>query len=252
MEQFSLFDYMRSPFKITNKIRIIELFAGYGSQSMALERLGADYEIWRVVEFDKYAIDSYNAIHQTNFSTIDIKDVKGADLSISERNKYTYLLTYSFPCTDISVAGQMMGMAEDSGTRSSLLWEVKRILTECKELNALPDVLLMENVPAIISPINKPHYQKWLDFLDSLGYSSYNQILNASDYGVAQNRERMFCVSLLGDYNYKFPTPMELTKCMEDYFEELTEEQALQLVVKGEKARDLLIKLDEKGELAKL
>lgn len=98
----------------------------------------------------------------------------------------------------------MQGMAEDSNTRSSLLWQVKRILSELNETDSLPQVLLMENVPAIISPINKPHYQKWLDFLDSLGYSSYNQILNGCDYGVAQNRERMFCVSLLGDYNYNF------------------------------------------------
>ena len=146
----------------------------------------------------------------------------------------------------------MQGMAEDSNTRSSLLWQVKRILSELNETDSLPQVLLMENVPAIISPVNKPHYQKWLDFLDSLGYSSYNQILNLCDYGVAQNRERMFCLSILGDYNYKFPNSMELRKCMEDYFEPLTEEQALQLVVKSEKARSLLIDLDEKGELTKL
>lgn len=146
----------------------------------------------------------------------------------------------------------MQGMAENSGTRSSLLWQVKRILEELKEADSLPQVLLMENVPAIISPVNKPHYQKWLDFLNDLGYSSYNEILNAVDFGVAQNRERMFCVSILGNYNYKFPNSMELTKCMEDYFEELTEEQALQLVVKSEKARELLVSLDEKGELSKL
>ena len=248
-EQMSIFDMLREPFKIDKTIRLIELFAGYGSQAMALKRLGADFEHYKAVEFDKYAIASYNAVHGTDFPTIDINDIHGDDLEIADKDKYTYLLTYSFPCTDISVAGLMQGMAEDSGTRSSLLWQVKRILSELKEMDSLPDVLLMENVPAIISPVNKPHYQKWLDFLDSLGYSSYNEILNASDYGVAQNRERMFCVSILGQYNYKFPNSMDLRYCMEDYFEDLTEEQAMQLVVKSPKAYDLLVKLDEENRL---
>lgn len=248
-EQLSLFDFTRQNFKIDKPIRLIELFAGYGSQAMALERLGAEFETYKVVEFDKYAIASYNAIHNTDFPTIDVCDIHGKDLEIVDKDKYTYMLTYSFPCTDISVAGQMQGMAEDSGTRSSLLWEVKRILTELKELGTMPDVLLMENVPAIVSPVNYPHYRKWMDFLHKLGYSSYNQNLNASDYGVAQNRERQFLVSLLGDFNYKFPNSMELTKCLEDYFEELTEEQALQLVVKSPKAHDLLVKLDEENKL---
>ena len=143
----------------------------------------------------------------------------------------------------------MQGMAEDSGTRSSLLWEVKRILMELKELNTLPDVLVMENVPAIISPVNKPHYRKWLDFLEEIGYSSYNQILNACDFGVPQNRERMFCVSLLGKYNYHFPYSMNLSRCMEDLFEDLDDEQAMQLIVKSPKARDLLVKIDEENKL---
>ena len=204
MEQISMWDMLRPTFKIDKPIRLVELFSGYGSQSMALERLGADFSHYKAIEIDKYAMASYNAVHGTNFEISDICDVKGIDLEIVEKDKYCYMLTYSFPCTDISVAGQMQGMAEDSGTRSSLLWEVKRILMELKELNTMPDVLLMENVPAIISPINKPHYRKWLDFLESIGYSSYNQILNASDYGIPQNRDRMFCVSLLGDYNYNF------------------------------------------------
>ncbi len=160
-----------------------------------------------------------------------------------------YLLTYSFPCTDISIAGRMAGMAEDSNTRSSLLWQVGRILRECKEINALPDVLLMENVPAIHSSENIRHYQKWVDVLTDLGYSSYSQDLNGVDYGVAQSRERTFLVSILGDYSFTFPTGMELTKCIEDYFEDLTEEQALKYVVKSQKALDLLVRLDEENRL---
>lgn len=116
-------------------------------------------------------------------------------------------------------------------------------------MGTLPQVLLMENVVAIHSQENKPHLQKWLDFLESLGYSTYMEDLNAADYGVAQHRERTFALSILGNYNYKFPTIMDLNKCMEDYFEDLTEEQAIQYIVKSEKALDLLVELDGKNEL---
>jgi DNA (cytosine-5)-methyltransferase 1 len=215
---------------------------------MALRNLGADFETWRVVEFDKYAVASYNAIHGTDYPAIDINDVSAEDLGIVDREHFTYLLTYSFPCTDLSIAGRMAGMSEDSGTRSSLLWQVKRILTECQD--NLPQILVMENVPAIHNGQNMPDFRKWLDFLESLGYSSYMQDLNAWDFNLAQSRERTFVVSLLGDYNYKFPEIIDdLDFCIEDYFEDLTEEQALQLVVKSEKALDLLVKLDDEGKL---
>lgn len=140
-------------------------------------------------------------------------------------------------------------MAEDSNTRSSLLWQIKRILEELKEIGALPQILLMENVPAIHSPQNIDHFQKWTGFLTDLGYSSYCEDLNAVDFGVAQNRERTFLVSILGDYAYTFPTEMDLNKCIEDYFEDLTEEQAEKYVVKSQKALDLLVKLDEENRL---
>lgn len=249
MEQMSLFDFTRPMISIPNKIRLIECFAGYGSQSMALKRLGADFEYHRVYEIDKYAMNSFNAIHGTNFEPTDIKDVKGVDMGIVDKERFTYLLTYSFPCTDISIAGQMLGMAKDSQTRSSLLWEVERLLLELSEIDALPQVLLMENVTAIHSQDNLPHYRKWLDFLEDIGYTSYGEDLNAADYGVAQHRERTFVVSLLGDYNYKFPVAIDLDSCIEDYFEELTEEQALQYVVKSPKALELLEKLDEEDRL---
>lgn len=139
-------------------------------------------------------------------------------------------------------------MSEGSETRSSLLWQVRRILKECK--GNLPQILLMENVPAIHSGQNMPDFRKWLDFLGELGYSSYMQDLNAWDFDLAQNRERTFVVSLLGEYNYKFPEIINnLDFCIEDYFEDLTEEQALKLVVKSKKALDLLVELDEKGQL---
>lgn len=245
-EQVTLFDFMLPTFKVENPIRLIELFAGYGSQAMALRNLGAAFEHYRVIEFDKYAIASYNAIHNTDFEPTDIREVKGSDLGIIDRECFTYLLTYSFPCTDISQAGEMKGMAEDSGTRSSLLWEVKRLLTETEEL---PQILLMENVIAVHNQENHKHFRKWLDFLDSLGYSTYVSDLNASDYCIPQLRDRTFVLSILGDWNYKFPMAAELRSCVEDFFEDMDEDQALKYVVKSEKAMSLLVELDEKNEL---
>ena len=245
----TLFDLYKDEVKIDTPIRLIEAFAGYGSQSMALRNLGADFEIYRMYEIDKYAVASYNAIHGTDFKPTDICTVKGIDMGIVDKERFTYLLTYSFPCTDISVAGRMQGMSPDSNTRSSLLWQIKRILDELNEIDSLPQILLMENVPAIHNGQNIKDYQKWHEFLDSLGYSSYSQDLNAVDFGVAQNRERTFLISVMGDYSYTFPESMDLNYCIEDYFEELTEEQALKYVVKSQKALDLLVKLDEENRL---
>lgn len=141
-----LFDWAEP--EINKKIRLIELFAGYGSQAMALERLGVDFEHHLVCEFDEFAVKSYNSVHCTNFEKSDIRDLKGEDLKITEKDKYYYILFYSFPCTDLSLAGKQAGMSRGSGTRSGLLWEVERLLKESKEQGLeLPDLLMMENVP---------------------------------------------------------------------------------------------------------
>ena len=132
MEGQIMFDFVKKPlFKIDKPIRLIELFAGVGSQAMALRDLGADFEHWKVVEFDKYAIKSYNAIHGTDFSTTDIRDVKGADLEVVDTDKYCYIMTYSFPCQDLSVAGKGAGMTKGSGTRSGRS-EERRVGKECR------------------------------------------------------------------------------------------------------------------------
>lgn len=177
------------------------------------------------------------------------KEVDVYNFEVDEDNSYTCENVIVHNCTDISIAGRQAGFEENSGTRSSLLWEVKRILNELKELGSLPDVLLMENVIAIHQEKNVKHFRKWIDFLDSLGYSNYVEDLNAADYGIPQHRERTFMVSILGEYNYKFPHPIELTTCLEDYFEDLTEEEAMKQIVKSSKAMDLLVKLDEENKL---
>ena len=98
MDQLTIFDMLYPTFKIDKPIRLIELFAGVGSQAMALRNIGANFEHYRVCEFDKYAVASYNAIHGTDFETSDIRNLKGGDLGIVDLNKWTYIMTYSFPC----------------------------------------------------------------------------------------------------------------------------------------------------------
>lgn len=245
--QLSIFDFVRQPISIEKPIRLIELFAGYGSQAMALKRIGAKFEHYRVVEFDKYAVASYNAVHGTDFPTMDITQVHADDLNICDTEAFTYLLTYSFPCTDLSVAGKQAGMKKGSGTRSGLLWEVERILKEIRDGGGeLPQILFMENVPQVHADANRVDFQNWIDFLTSLGYVSYWQDLNAKNYGVAQNRERCFMFSFLGEYNYHFPQQIPLKKKLKDYLEYDVDEK---YYINNEKAQKLIQTLIDNGTL---
>lgn len=246
--QNSLFDFPQ--IQIDKPIRLIELFGGIGSQAMALRNIGADFEHYRLVEFDKYAVASYNAIHGTDFETTDICDVHGADLGIVEKDKYCYLLTYSFPCTDLSVAGKMEGMSKadweaGKSTRSGLLWEVERILGELQKQD-LPQVLLMENVPQVHAEQNKADFENWLSFLRKKGYQNFYQDLNARDYGIPQNRERCFCVSVLADdfIDFEFPNQIPLTTVMKDYLEENVDDK---YYINNEKADKLIQQLLKAG-----
>lgn len=166
----------------------------------------------------------YNNIKATH-NLVNISQVKGEDLQIEDTDKYCYIMTYSFPCQDLSKAGKGAGMEKNSGTRSGLLWEVERILDECNSLNQLPQVLLMENVPDVIGSKNIQHFAKWLEKLESLGYKCYWKVLNAKDYGIPQNRERCFMVSILGDYYYEFPEPIKLEHRLKDLLEENVDEK---------------------------
>ena len=220
--QTNLFEMMYEPYKITKPIRLIELFGGIGSQAKALENLNANFEHYRLIEFDKYPVASYNAIHGTNFEPKDITKIKAEDLGIVETDKYEYIMTYSFPCQDLSLAGKQRGMAKGSGTRSGLLWEVERLLSESKEL---PQILLMENVPDVIGKKNISDFQQWQLFLEKLGYKNYVEILNAKDYGIPQNRRRCFMISLLGDYSYTFPDKQVLHLRLKDMLESQVDEK---------------------------
>lgn len=250
MKQNSLFDFPKV--KVDKPIRLIELFGGIGSQAMALRDIGADFERYRLVEVDKYAVASYNAIHGTDFETMDIRSIHGSDLGIERRNEFTYLLTYSFPCTDLSIAGRMEGMRKEDwlqgkSTRSGLLWEVERIFTECGD--NLPDILLMENVPQVHQDKNAEDFNSWTEFLREKGYYNFCTDMNAKDYGVAQNRDRCFMVSVLSNafVEFEFPESIPLEKAMKDYLENAVDEK---YYISSKKADLLVDQLIRGGVLA--
>ena len=192
------------------KIKVIELFAGVGSQAMALRNIGIDYEVIGISEIDKFAYKSYEAIHG--------KVKNFGDITKINKLPYCDLLTYSFPCQDLSIAGHQKGINKD--TRSGLLLEVERLLLKAKENRTLPKYLLLENVKNLVGKKFIKDFERWLNFLNSLGYYSNWEVLNAKDYGIPQNRERVFVVSSLENMHYKFPKPVELKSKMKDLLEE--------------------------------
>lgn len=170
------------------KMKVFAAFAGYGSQELALKRYNIPFEHVGISEIDKYAIQGHEVLHGKvknygDVSKIDVEELPNMDL-----------FTYSFPCQDISNAGKQRGFEKDSGTRSSLLWECERII-EAKK----PMFLMMENVKNLVGKNNKPHFDKWLEVLESFGYNNYWKVINAKWCGVPQNRERVFCVSIRKD-----------------------------------------------------
>ena len=194
-------------------IKVFEAFAGIGSQRMALRNLGIDHKVVGICEIDKFALKSYEAIHGDcpNFgdiSKLDVNDLPDMDL-----------FTYSFPCQDLSIAGKQKGLGEN--TRSGLLYECEKII-EGKR----PKYLLLENVKNLVGKKFKSDFDEWLSYLEGLGYANYWKVLNAKDYGVPQNRERVFVVSILNDnQGYEFPKPVKLTKYIKDILEDNVDEK---------------------------
>src|SRR5574344_687713 len=196
-------------------IRVFEAFAGIGTQRMALKNIGVEHEVVAIAEIDKYAIKSYEAIYGEVNNLVDISKIKKDDIPAHD------LFTYSFPCQDISIAGKQAGLKEGSGTRSGLLWECEKVI-EIKK----PKYLLMENVKNLVGKKFKADFDKWLERLEELGYSNYWQVLNAKDYGIPQNRERVFVVSILGEHDpYEFPKPVPLELRLKDVLEDEVDEK---------------------------
>lgn len=226
-------------------IKLFSVFTGIGSLEMAFKNTDISFELVGTSEVDKYAILAYSAIHSSgqiadddllleeikkeildkniayNFSTgkseiprneRDLRALYKAHVSnknygdirrIDETELPDFnFFSYSFPCKNISIAGDQEGFEKGSGTQSGLLWECERIIKHKR-----PQYLLMENVKNLVSKKHMPFFQEWINYLYSIGYNSYWQVLNAKDYGLPQNRERVIMISKLKekDFGYSFP-----------------------------------------------
>ena len=198
-------------------LRVFTAFSGYDSQCLALNRANIAYELVGWSEIDKFAIKAHNALFpqwsDRNFgdiSQIDWSQVPDFDL-----------FTYSSPCQDFSNAGKMAGGEKGSGTRSSLLWECEKAIRA-----KMPKYLLMENVANLVSKKFIGTFQNWLNVLSELGYTNYWKVLNAKDYGVPQNRKRVFVVSILNSQQpYYFPEPFETDIRLKDILEGYVDEK---------------------------
>lgn len=179
-------------------LTVNELFSGIGAFRKALVRLGIPHQIVGISEIDKYAIMSYEAIYGKTFNYGDISKV--------EHLKYADLWTYGFPCQDVSICGRNAGIVKGQ-TRSGLLYEVQRLLEDAKNNGILPKYLILENVRNLVGKKYKAQFLDWLGWLESLGYNSYWKVINASDCGIPQNRERVFAVSIRKDIDHGFTFP---------------------------------------------
>lgn len=193
-------------------LKVIELFAGIGAQRKGLERAGIEHEVVAISEIDKYALKVYESLYGNTPNLGDISKI--------EKLPKADMWTYSFPCTDISLSGRMKGLEKGSGTHSSLLWEVQRLLEVSKANDELPKYLLLENVKNLISKKFKPYFDEWCHYLESLGYKNFYKVLNGKNYNVPQNRERIFLLSIRNcSEDYVFPNDIPLTTKLGDLLE---------------------------------
>lgn len=197
-------------------LRVFTAFSGYDSQMMSLRNIGVPCELVGWSEIDKYAIRAHDALFP-EFAGRNFGDISKIDW---EQVPDFDLFTYSSPCQDWSNAGLQRGGAEGSGTRSSLLWECKKAIAAKR-----PKYLLLENVKALVSQKFLPYFNMWQDWLSGQGYTNFAHVLNAKDYGIPQNRERVFLVSVLGEAWYSFPQPVPLEKRLKDMLEDRVDEK---------------------------
>ena len=250
------------------KITVFELFSGIGAQARGIKNTGLfDCEVLGTADIEKEAMVSYASIH----NGLDLSEevsLKGNRLkryylamkkskNVGDVSKLVSLpevdmLTYSFPCTNFSVAGRQQGSVwtckdckyiynplsisvdkryicpncggnNIKSTQSGLLYEVERLLVKAKEEGKLPKYLLLENVKNLVSKKFIKEFEGWLERLDTLGYNTYYKVLNAKNCGVPQNRERVFAVSILKELDkgkFTFPEPFDLEIKLKDLLED--------------------------------
>lgn len=197
------------PFTNENPLKVFTTFSGYDSQCLALKKAGIPFDLVGWSEIEKRAITAHNALfpeykdrNYGDICKIDWNDVPDFDF-----------FTYSSPCQSFSIAGQMLGGEEGSGTKSSLLWECKKAI-EIKR----PKYLMLENVEMLVSQNFIHTFNRWIDFLTSLGYTSYWKVLKGSEYGIPQDRNRVFVVSVMNPRKeFVFPKARALKSSVEDH-----------------------------------
>lgn len=201
-------------------LRVLSLFSGIGAFEIALNEENVEWELDHYCEIDKFACQSYNCIHGTTDKD-NLKDVTNIDYS---KIGHIDLVTYGFPCQDISLAGNQKGFYDEEGnlTRSGLFFNAADIIRHTK-----PKFAIFENVKNLTGKKFKKEFETVLSTLDELGYNTYWKVLNAKDYGIPQNRERVFGISIRKDidHGYDFPLPVELTLRLKDMLEEHVEEK---------------------------
>lgn len=197
---------------LPNNINILELFGGIGACTKALKRIGKNPNTIDYVEIDKYAVKSYNAINNTNFEPQDIT-TWNKDINVD-------LIMHGSPCQDFSLAGKQAGGDKGSETRSSLMYETIRIVKKLR-----PKYVVWENVKNLLSKKHRHNFDTYLETMSQLGYTNHYQVLNAKDYGIPQNRERVFTISILGNENYIFPPKQELELRLRDVLEDEVDEK---------------------------
>lgn len=217
-QTMTLFNYEYPYIKLDREnVKVGTFFSGIGSPEMAFHRLKENgvikkYESVFFCEVDKSAIKSYCAIHgktpEDNLG--DITKINGADIP------YCDIWIGGFPCQDISLAGIRKGFDYGSATRSSLGWKMIQFLREVKEQ---PKVVIFENVAAITQPKFRNTLTLFKNDLEKLGYSLYEDVLCALDYGTPQNRQRYFLVAIKGKYLYQFPEKIKLKLRLKDLIE---------------------------------
>ena len=207
-------------------IKVLELFGGIGACTKAFKRLGIPIEVVDYVEIDKYAVASYNVINGTNFEPQDIKEW--------DKNINVDFIMHGSPCQDFSVAGQNKGGDEGSGTRSSLMYETIRIVKKLK-----PKYVIWENVKNLLSKNHIHNFNKYVNIMYEWGYNSYYKVLNSKDYGIPQNRERVFTISIRQDIDqgFKFPEKEELKLRLRDMLEDKVDKK---YYLRGEISNTLL------------
>lgn len=222
-------------------MKILSLFSGIGAFEKALKNLKIDYELVGYCDIDKYASKAYSMIHNVsedkNFGDI-------TKINADELPKDIDLITYGFPCQDISVAGKQKGFADENGkTRSGLFFDALRIIETAK-----PKIAIAENVKNLTSKKFKVEFDIVLKSLEQAGYNNYWQVLNAKDYGIPQNRERVFIVSVRKDVDkgFEFPDKQPLELRLKDLLEDEVDEK---YYLSGEKAQKLIKTIDENNDV---